>query len=345
MSILFHLTIPRPQNPALDAVVQEAQTLRAHSGGELVYLNPARHPGSRYPERLYGLHCLPFLRRSEATMALHHVFNPHLFAFPYLRWLRRPIVYTVTAGLRSLQPPALQRMQRLAAIVVTNRRDRETCASWGLENVTVIRPGIDTSRFVVTPPPISTGFTLLAASAPWTEAQFVSKGVDALLAAAEQRHDLRVVFLWRGLLYEQMQRRVAQRGLHDRVQVANREVDVAAVLAGVHAAVVLATDPSLVKAFPHSLMEALAAGRPVLVSRDLPMAHYVTQTGCGQVVESVTPKGLLNALNALERHYGESQASAATVGQRDFDQTRLVSAYEGIYQDASAQPVQGADNV
>lgn len=335
MTVLFHLTIPRPENPALDAVVQEAQALLAHAGGELLYANPARHPGSRFPERLYGFHRLPYLRRNEASVDLHHVFNPHLFPFPYLRWLRRPIVYTITAGLRREEPANLREARRFAAIVVTNRRDQALLASWGFGDTRVIRPGIDTARFRVTPPPASAEFRLLAASAPWTHEQFTSKGVDALLDVAEQTKDLRLVFLWRGLLFEEMLRRVASRGLHDRVQIINRQVDVAAELTRAHAAVVLADDPSLVKAFPHSLMEAVAAGRPVLLSRVLPMADYVGETGCGTIAEAVDADALLAALDALRRGYSEFQSSASAVGQRDFGQERMVSAYQALYADVS----------
>jgi glycosyltransferase involved in cell wall biosynthesis len=344
MTILFHLTIPKPENPALDAVVQDAQALLEHSGGELVYVNPARRPGSRYPERLYGLHRLLHLRRNEETVALHHVFNSHLFPFPYLRWLRRPIVYTVTAGLRREKPGNLSDARRFAAIVVTNRRDQELLASWGCANTRVILPGIDTTRFSVTPPPASAKFRLLAASAPWTHEQFTSKGVDVLLEVAEQRQDLRLVFLWRGLLYEEMLRRVADRGLHDRVQVINRQIDVAAELMRAHAAIVLTADPSLVKAFPHSLMEALAAGRPVLLSRALPMADHVAQTGCGTIVETVDADALLVALDALRRGYSEFQSSASAVGQRDFGQARMVSAYQALYADVSAQVTPGVES-
>jgi glycosyltransferase involved in cell wall biosynthesis len=344
MTVLFHLTIPRPENPALDAVVQEAQALLARAGGELLYVNPARRPGSRFPERLYGFHRLPYLRRNEASVDLHHVFNPHLFPFPYLRWLRRPILYTIIAGLRREEPANLRDARRFAAIVVTNRRDQELLASWGFANTHVIRPGIDSAPFSVAPPPAGAEFRLLAASAPWTHEQFTSKGVDALLEVAEQRRDLRLVFLWRGLLYEEMLRRVSDRGLQDRVQVINRQVDVAAELARAHGAVVLADDSSLVKAFPHSLMEALAAGRPVLLSRALPMADYVEQTSCGVIAETVDADALLLALDALRRGYGEFQSSAATAGQRDFDQARMVSAYQGLYADVGAQFTPGVDS-
>jgi len=324
--------IPRPNRPELDAVVQEVQYLQATSGGEILYMNPARRPGSRYPERLYGLHRLLFLRQRETNVRLHHVFHAHLLLFPYLRWLRRPIIYSITAGLRSSHRPRdIQKLGRLAAIVVSNGRDRATLQDCGLENVHVIRPGIDTTRFDRVPPPNGSGFTLLAGSAPWTKAQFRSKGVEALLTAAETRSDLRLIFLWRGLLFEEMQALVNKRGLQDRVRIINQLVDVNQVLSSVHAAVVLAMDPKLVKAYPHSLLEALAAGRPVLVSRNLPIADYVAKTGCGCLIDTVSPDGILSALEDLERSYAACQSAACSVGQRDFSLSALTEAYRALY--------------
>ena len=254
MSPLYHLMIPQPGQPILDAVVQEVASLQAQFGGEAVYLNPARRPGSLYPERFYGLHRLPYLRRQEAMVRLHHVYNAHPLFFPYLRWLRRPIIYSVTAGLKpSMKHSHLKGLERPSAIVVSSERDQTTLRKWGLENVHVIRPGIDTSRFRSVAPPTGPGFALLAGSAPWTEAQFRSKGVEALLAAAEVRPDLRLVFLWRDMFFETMQTRVAQCGLQRRVEVINRWVDVNEVLARVHAAVVLAADTTLVKAFASAM--------------------------------------------------------------------------------------------
>lgn len=332
MSLLYHLMIPRPAQPALDAVVQEIENLKAHFGGEAVYLNPSRRPGSFYPERLYGLHRLPYLRRKEATVRLHHVYNPHPFFFPYLGWLRRPIVYSITAGLRpSLGRRDLEGLERLSAVVISNERDSKTLQQQGLENVHVIRPGIDTERFRPAPLSVDSGFTLLAGSAPWTETQFRSKGVEALLAAAEVRPDLQLIFLWRGLLFEMMQAQVAQRGLQARVKVINRPIDVSEVLTQVHAAVVLASDATLVKAFPHSLLEALAVGRPVLVSRTLPMADYVAQTGCGQIVEAVNVEAVLAALTRLETSYEACRAAALRVGHRDFSRQALTEAYGQLY--------------
>lgn len=339
MSVLYHLMIPQLKMPTLDAVVQEVEALRSHPGDEIVYLNPARLPGSRYPERLYGLHRLPYLRQREATVQLHHVFNPRLLFFPYLRWLRRPIIYSVTAGVRSSERPGnLTKLRRLSAIVVSNDRDQALLNSWGLENVHAIHPGINTARFDSMPPPEAPGLTLLAGSAPWTKAQFRTKGVEALLEAAETRPDLRLVLLWRGLLFEEIQAQVIERGLNTRVTVINHHADINEVLAGVHAAVVLATDATLVRAFPHSLLEALAAGRPVLISPVLPMADYVRRTGCGQVVETVSPEGVLTALARLEASYTACRAMALEVGQRDFSQQAFTEAYQRLYSEHGRVP-------
>ena len=203
-------------------------------------------------------------------------------------------------------------------------------------NVIAIRPGIDVTRFSRLPPPPKP-FTLLMGSAPWTIAQFESKGVEALLEVAQVRQDLRMIFLWRGLHVEEMERRVVQRGLGKQVTVINQPVDVNEVLAQVHAAVVLARDIRLVKAYPHSLLEALAAGRPVLVSRAVPMADYVEETGCGAIVESVSVQQVLEALARLESNYESCRETALKVGQ-DFSQDRLIKAYQQLYASIPSAP-------
>ena len=336
MRVLYHLTMPPSPLAACDAVVQEVEALRAHIGGELIYVNPTRQPGSLYPERLYGLHRLPDLRRREATADLHHLYHSHLYPFPYLRWLRKPVVYTVAGGLGTTAPRGLDRLTMLARIVVNNTRDLETLRGWGLHNAQMIHPGIDIARFTPQPPPATTGLALLAGSAPWTVKQFESKGVNALLAVAQARSDVRLIFLWRGLHFEEMQRRVARHGLGERVTIINQRVNVSEALAQVHAAVVLAQDATLVKAYPHSLLEALMAGRPVLVSRAIPMAEYVEQAGCGVIVENVDAQSILRALDELTAHYPQLREAALHVDRETFSFDRL--AYHQLYRDVAHGP-------
>jgi glycosyltransferase involved in cell wall biosynthesis len=312
--------------------VQEVELLRARFGGEVLYLRPSWRARARYPRPLLGLHRLGALRRWDRHVDLHHVYAPQLFWLPLLWFVKRPVVYTVTAGVgpgRRLPPVAY--LRRLGAIVVPSRADLEVLCRQGLGNARVIRPGIDASRFVDTPPPPGPGFVLLAGSAPWTREQFRTKGVDALLEVARAMPDVRLVFLWRGVLLPELVARVRRLELSARVEILADRVDVSQVLTRVHAAVVLAGRPGLVKAYPHSLLEALAAGRPVLVSDGNPMAEYVRETGCGRVVPGLGGDDLSEAIGQLREGYAASRARALEVGRRDFSQEALATAHRDLY--------------
>jgi glycosyltransferase involved in cell wall biosynthesis len=220
----------------------------------------------------------------------------------------------------------------LAAVTVTDERSLERLKSWGLENAVLVRPGIDTSRFTCSPLLLRSEVKLMVGSAPWTLAQFRSKGIEALLAAAQRLPQLHLVFLWRGVLADELERRVRRLNLEGQVEILNRHVDVNEVLAGVHASIALATDPSIIRPYPHSLMESLAAGKPIIVSRCIPMADYIEQTGCGKVVDNVDPSSLHTVIETLASEYGGLQSVAQQVGQRDFAQQAMITSFQEIYE-------------
>jgi len=142
------------------------------------------------------------------------------------------------------------------------------------------------------------------------------------------------VFLWRGLLLGELQRRIARRGMSARVEIINAPADVNGVLARVHATVVLAETERQVKAYPHSLMESLSAGKPALVSGCIPMADYVAQAQCGEVVPRLTPDDLRAAIRGLMDHYAERQAKALARGRADFALAPMLEAYGEVYAEA-----------
>jgi len=331
MNILYHLTILPPAMPECDAVVQEVEALRGHFGGSLVYLNPNRYLPLRLPRVVFGLHKLKQLRALEANLHLHHLFNPDPFPFPVLRALRRPVVYSLTGGVKNRRPNVAF-FASLAAVTLADEGSLKRLRAWGLDNAVLVRPGIDTSRFTCSPLPLRSEIRLMVGSAPWTKGQFRSKGVEVLLLAAQQAPHLRLVFLWRGILAEEMERRVHRLGLEGQVEILNRKVDVNEVLAGVHASIALATGPAIIRPYPHSLMESLSAGKPVIVSRCIPMADYVERTGCGQVVESVTSSDILTAIESLTGEYDDLRKAAQRVGQRDFSQQHKITSYRGVYE-------------
>lgn len=334
MNILYHLTAPAPPIPGTDAVFQEIEALRQRFGGELLQLYPLRRPSRFFPKALYGLHQRRALRRLEPNVDLHHLYYATLHPFPWLRALRKPLIYSVVAGMgpqsgcgRADWPKAVH------TIVSCNPRDEAALKQIKNVRCRIIRPGIAVERFNSVPIPLRDELILLVGSAPWIRRQFQTKGIDLLLDAAGSL-PLRLVFLWRGLLLDELKRRVARRGLNRRVEIINAPADVNQVLARVHAAIVLAQTEKLVKAWPHSLMEALATGKPVLVSACIPMADYVSATRCGEVVSQFTPDGLRSAIQGLMEHYADYRQNAQARGRNDFALAPMLEAYGAVYTQA-----------
>ena len=331
VNVLYHLPILPPKMPAGEALSQEIQALRNGNGGDLVYVNPNQSSVVYIPRLLFGLSLLTTLRSREQNFDLHHFYNPDPFPYPYLLHLRRPVIYTISSGISAKRINA-RYFNRLAAVTVYDERGRQRLVQAGVRNVHRIPPGIDTTRFTGTPLPLERELRLLVASAPWTRAQFRSKGIDALLEAAQQDPHLHLTFLWRGVLVEEMEKRIHSLGLESQITLIDALVDVNQILAGVHATITLASDAALIKAYPHSLLDSLAAGKPVLVNRAIPMADYVARAGCGVVMESVSDSCIMQALEALRTNYTILQNQANTVKQHDFTQARMVEAWTKLYE-------------
>ncbi len=327
-TVLFHLPFLPPRQPACEAISQEVAALRERFGGGVIYVNPNQHLPFPLPRLCFGLHRLRRLRHDEREIALHHFYNPDPFPFLYLRLLRRPVIYSLTGGVDSL--PHRTFFGKMAAITVMDRRSYARLRRQGVEHLFLVRPGIRVERFIPHPLPWGEEIRLMVGSAPWTKAQFQSKGVLALLEAAKLDRRLHLVFLWRGILAEELRRWIRTFGVEEQVTVWDRLVDVNEILSGVHASVVLASTPALVKAYPHSLLESLAAGKPVLVSRAIPMAQEVEDRRCGEVVERVSAEAFLAAVEALGRYYPDRCRAALAAG-RNFSIERMVSSFEEVY--------------
>lgn len=332
MSVLYLLTAPKPPIPGTDAVFNEVAALRAEFGGETMNLLPSMLPGRRYTSALFGLHAIPQLRRAETRHQITHVYFSVLRWFPVLGLLKNPIVYTVSASLDPAKPPAsLERLKRLARIVVSNDRDADTLCSWGVSNFELIPTAIDTTAVSRTPAALWRDLILLMASAPWHPRHFDTKGVDLLLEAAAKTPDLRLILLWRGMLQDELAERIARFGLQDRVEVINEKAPIDRYLARAHATVLLAKQRFVVKAYPHSLLESLSGGKPVLLSDKIPMADFVRRHGCGIVVDEMTVPGVVSALNQLRRSYDALAQKTEALTLETFSWQSMANAHRAMY--------------
>lgn len=300
---LYLTTMPPPALAGTDAVYQDIDALIQRFGGSCLSLYPFRKPSRFVPSWMMGLSHRSAWRRAAENASVIHVFSATLMPIPALNGIRKPIVYTVTASAgKRLHAPWFQRHQ--VSIIVNNERDAKRLADSGLTRVFHIRPGLDLSGFTFQEPAPSPPFRLLIGSAPWTRAQFRSKGIDALLETARRMPSLHLVFLWRQWWLEDLHKRIQRAGLEDRVTIHNTRMDVNHVLADCHATTVLAEHERLVKSWPHSALESLAAGKPVLLSRTMAMAEYVQTHQAGVVVDTLTPDALHAAIRILEKETG-----------------------------------------
>ena len=267
---ILHVAAPRPRLTDTDALWQEADHLAQEFNGDIETVYPGSRPSRWIPRPLYGWSNLARLKALDQPGRVHHVLYAVPYPFPYLRALKQPIVYSVMAGARTRSLPAW--INRRTVWVVSHEREEARLREAGARHVRVIRPGLDLARLATTPPPPEGPFTLLCASAPWTRGQFATKGFGLLLDWVRSQSDRRLLLLWRGLHLELLQRRVAALGLAQQVEIINERVDIQSLLARCHAVVLLAQTPKLVKTWPHSLLEGLAAGRPVVISDTIAMS-------------------------------------------------------------------------
>ncbi len=332
MTVLFLPTAPPPAIDGTDAVYQEAHLLRSTFGGWLESLYPVRRPLSRFPRRLLGFHKLPKLRKIAANCDVIHVYSDALYAYPILNWFNKRVVLTIAGGLNGQKPPQkLSHIAQLHRVVVSNQRDAAILDKWGLDNHTIVPPGINIAGIPSTAIPLQRELTLLMASAPWVPQQFEQKGVNLLLDVLKQMPDVKLVLLWRGSLLENLQAAIASRGVGDQVDIVSQRVNISDYLKNAHAAILLAAHSGIVKAYPHSLMESLVAGKPIILSRVIPMADFVEAHGCGVVVDAMSAENLVAAIGNLRKEYPDLAKRSVNVGRERFSFDKLVDGYRRIY--------------
>lgn len=340
MKVLFLSSAPPPRVPGTDAVFQEMATLAGAFNGEIIHLHPFADPARRFPMVAMGFTRLPQILKLAATCDVLHVFNPTLYAFPFLRLVSKPVIYTISASLGPEGAPGDTRFaKKLSAIVVSNTRDHEKLSQHGLTNVFKVRPGHDLTKFAQlkkqsarqSPKGTSQRLRLLSASAPWTLSQFETKGIDALLEAVSISDRLEATLVMRGSFRETAKKKAETLGIADRVNILDGTQDIAAVMAGTDCAVLATSTPEEVKAWPHSLLEALAAGRPVITSRQIPIADFVTETGCGIVVDTVSGKAIAQAAEAIAHNPAPYRAATGQFRWEEFSPRAMVESYEAIY--------------
>ena len=278
----------------------------------------------------HGIPLYPLLRSYAAEPGINH-----LFASAGERWLapmlasRRGIL-TVAKGSSSLarMERNAETLRRFRAVVVQCGWDRDLMHQLGVAEASLrlIRPGIALRPYRAARGP----FTILFASSPFAAEDFLTRGVQLMVLAAARLPDVRFVLVWRGRHVEKL------RSLIHRASAANVEVrdgviaDMGAVYDEAHAAVLPALEHRSFIAAPRSGLEALAHGKPLLVSRYVTIAESLERSGAG-IVFDPTVQGLVAAVRRLRDRYEHCQDAARPYIERHYSPATHLELHRKLY--------------
>ena len=218
------------------------------------------------------------------------------------RTLKDSALHRVATDLRDrLMRAILNRWSRIVVMVSGALRDDYLARGLKSAKMRVVHNGIELDRFrrprdesrarLERELNIPSGVPIVATVAVLRP----KKGIEVLLEAVPQVRNAVFVIIGDGPLRDEWTRIAESRGVADRVRWAGYRKDVDALLAGCD----LFVHPSLDDAFPTVLLEAMAAGLPIVASRVGGIPEIVTPGVTGELVPPGDARALASAINAL----------------------------------------------
>jgi glycosyltransferase involved in cell wall biosynthesis len=218
------------------------------------------------------------------------------------RTLQDSALHRVATDLRDrLMRAILNRWSRIVVMVSGALRDDYLARGLAPQKVRVVHNGIELDRFrrpraesrarLERELGIPGGAPIIATVAVLRP----KKGIEVLLEAARSVRKAYFVIIGDGPLRAEWTKLAETLGVADRVRWAGFRSDVDALLAGCD----LFVHPSLDDAFPTVLLEAMAAGLPIVASRVGGIPEIVNPGVTGELVPPGDPAALAAAINAL----------------------------------------------
>lgn len=280
----------------------------------------------------HGLPLYPLVRRFASQCPINH-----LFASAAERWLspmltRGTGVLTIakdTASLDNVERNAAV-LRRFRAIVVHSGRDRDLMAQLGIPDrcIRLIRPGIPLATYREAEGP----FTILFASSPMSERDFLSRGIHLMVRTALRVPEVRFVLAWRRSQVGKLRGLIREAGA-ENIEVRDGVIrDMGALYDRVHATALPALEPRSFVPAPRSGLESLAHGKPLLVSHFVAIAGSVARAGAGLSFEP-TVDGLTAAIGELRRQYAAIQEGTQAYVRERFAPATHLELHRRLYQE------------
>ncbi len=294
----------------------------------------------------------------------HAWLYPAIFPWLYL-WSRNKIVHIYTGVPDSIYLPFLSKenmvvtatnffsssdirrkassLKRVKRIIVQSELQRQALISCGVtpQNIVLILPPVDLGNFRYQKAKSNfkiSQFKILNASCPTKVSDLDKRGILLLLGLEPELKEkgMEITLAWRkGLALAQKslgQKYIPGKAVQFQEQIHPNMDDL---FAAHHATIVSYTklSPQL-KLVPLSVLESLAAGKPVLVSSCTGIAEIVAVEKCGVVFEP-TPESLLAAIEELRRNYFLYQNNCRKTAEKYFSQEEFLRKHKEIYESLS----------
>ena len=334
--INYLCTAPLPKVDSTDAVYNEIELLRKTFGGQVSSIYPFKSPTSLFPNAALGWTRLNVIKKMEKAASMNHVFVGRITWIPFLNILAKPTILTVMTGIDpELKLPTARYLNQFKKIVVSSNQDKAKLNDFGVKNVEVIRTCIDISNLerLDLKLALSSDLHLLMASAPWELSQFKSKGIHLILDVLKTMPNVRMTLLWRGHHFEEMTRLVKNQKLENQVNIINQFTNVNDILKKVHGCILLVNSRSIVKSYPHSLIESIVCGKPVILTESIPMSDFVSEAKCGLVLRDFDSKSLNELFQKFIANYDDLFESTQNVPRSEFSHEKMIDRYGKIYKD------------
>lgn len=304
-------------------------------------------PGALRQQARFGR----YIRRNRIQVVHTYSFYPNVFALLPAKLAGVPVAVASIRDTGDLWTPMQRRAQRMACrladCVVVNAdavRSRLITEGYDWRKIRVIRNGIDASRFQKSradgglrhelglPP----GAPIVAVISRLTAVKGVEFLLDAIPTVVQRFPDARFLIVGDGDAREGLERRAVRLGLDGRAVFTGFRRGVPEILSEVTVGAL----PSLSEATSNALLEAMAAGVPVVATRVGGNPEVVEDGVTGLLVPPGDPGALARAICDLLAN-PELAARFGRAGRRRviqaFSLERMIRETEGLYSDLASE--------
>ena len=302
-------------------------------------------PSIRHPlflPRMAGL--LPAIRRRRPLIVHTYLFPSNVFGPVAARLAGAPAVITSRRGMSDIEPARQHLAYRLTDPLVDRivAVSGAVAASWAkverlpLDRFTVIENGMDTTPYDGPRDPslkrdlfgIPPGDTLVGLVSNFRPTKGQEHFIEMALRLAPSHPRVRFMIVGEGPGRSEAEKRVREGGLADRFVFAGLRDDIPAVLRCLD----VFAYPSYSEGISNALMEAMAAGCPVVAAR-CPGNELLVGTA-GRLVPPADPVALAREVATLVAEPATARALGAAARRRlrsEFSIARMTAGFERLY--------------